>query len=99
TAAAYEKSQKKGGGKKSPKAPAFPLPRGWYFGPKSGPKQSVSGYYSHRSDLRRWQQRMKDRGWSITPDGLYGSRTASVARAFQKEKGLAVDSLIGNDTW
>lgn len=99
TASAYEASQKKGSGKKSPKAPAFPLPRGWYFGPKSGPKQSVSGYYSHRSDLRRWQQRMKDRGWSITPDGLYGNRTASVARAFQKEKGLAVDSLIGNDTW
>ena len=81
------------------KAPKFPLPKGYYFGPKSGPKSSVSGYYSHRSDLKRWQQRMKDRGWSITPDGLYGPRTATVARKFQAEKKLAVDSLIGRRTW
>ena len=81
------------------KAPKFPLPKGYYFGPKSGPKSSVSGYYSHRSDLKRWQQRMKDRGWSITPDGLYGPRTATVARKFQAEKKLAVDSLIGKRTW
>src|SRR5699024_4989900 len=84
---------------KTPSAPKFPLPKGWYFGPKSGPKSSVSGYYSHRSDLKRWQQRMKDRGWSITPDGLYGPRTATVARKFQAEKKLAVDSLIGKRTW
>ncbi|MEJ1087062.1 N-acetylmuramoyl-L-alanine amidase [Microbacterium sp. Mu-80] len=82
------------------KAPAFPLPNDdWYFGPKSGPKQSVSGYYSHRSDLRRWQQRMKDRGWDINPDGLYGPQTRSIAVAFQKEKRLRVDGLIGASTW
>src|SRR5699024_7106742 len=80
-------------------APRYPLPRGHYFGPKSGPVSSVSGYYSHRSDLRRWQQRMNDRGCTITADGLYGPRTKSVAIAFQREKGLAVDGLIGPDTW
>ena len=84
---------------KTPNAPKFPLGSNEYFGPKSGPNNSVSGYYSHRSDLRRWQQRMKDRGWSITPDGLYGNRTATVARKFQAEKGLAVDGLIGRRTW
>lgn len=81
------------------KAPKFPLKRGWYFGPKSGPASSVSGYYSHRSDLKRWQARMEDRGWTITPDGLYGNRTATVARKFQAEKGLSRDSLIGRKTW
>ena len=80
-------------------APAFPLPRGSYFGPKSGPAQSVSGYYSHREDLRRWQQRMHDRGWQITVDGLYGPNTEQNAREFQAEKGLTVDGLIGRDTW
>jgi hypothetical protein len=80
-------------------APPFPLPRGWYFGPKSGPEESVSGFYSHREDLRRWQQRMKDRGWAINPDGLYGSETAGVAHAFQVEKHLDMDSLIGPETW
>ena len=93
------KWKRKGKKPKTPSAPKFPLPKGWYFGPKSGPKSSVSGYYSHRSDLKRWQQRMKDRGWSITPDGLYGPRTATVARKFQAEKNLAVDSLIGRKTW
>lgn len=80
-------------------APAFPLPSGSYFGPKSGPAQSVSGYYSHRNDLAQWQTRMSARGWTITADGLYGPQTASVATHFQREKGLAVDGLIGPQTW
>ena len=80
-------------------APPFPLPNGSYFGPRSGPAKSVSGYYSHREDLRVWQQRMKDRGWRITPDGLYGDETARVAKGFQAEKGLAADGLVGRDTW
>ncbi|GAA1456988.1 hypothetical protein GCM10009603_05070 [Nocardiopsis exhalans] len=81
------------------KVPPFPLPRGSYFGPKEGPNQSVSGFYSHRSDLRRWQKQMLVRGWSIDADGLYGPQTARVARQFQAEKGLSVDSLIGPATW
>ncbi len=81
-------------------APDYPLPSGSYFGPKSGPIESVSGYYSHREDLRRWQQRMKDRGWFIAADGLYGSETAGVAHAFEVEKYLTVDvGLIGPEVW
>lgn len=83
----------------APAHPAFPLPSGAYFGPKSGPAKSVSGYYSHRDELRSWQQRMRDRGWTITPDGLYGPDTKRVATGFQKEKGLQVDGLIGVRTW
>jgi len=87
------------GGAPAAAAPAFPLPWNWYFGPKSGPRESVSGYYSHREDLRRWQQRMRDRGWTINPDGLYGDQTGDVAEAFQREKGLTVDRKIGPATW
>lgn len=79
--------------------PPFPLPAGAYFGPKTGPRESVSGYFSHREDLKRWQQRMKDRGWNINPDGLYGDQTGDVAEAFQREKGLTVDRKIGPQTW
>lgn len=97
----------KGGGSPSPapdpkpgtKAPKYPLPPGYYFGPKSGPYYSISGYYSHREDLRRWQRRMAERGWRIDADGLYGDQTRGVAVAFQREKGLAVDGLIGPATW
>lgn len=83
-------------------APPFPLPHNWYFGPKSGPRESVSGYYSHREDLRRWQQQMQHRGWDFSNwgcDGLYGDETAGNCRAFQREKGLTVDGLIGPVTW
>lgn len=80
-------------------APAFPLPAGYYFGPKVGPKESVSGFYSYRNEFKQWQQRMKDRGWAINPDGLYGSESENIARLFQTEKGLGVDGLIGPETW
>lgn len=83
-------------------APAFPLPLGWYFGPKTGPRESVSGYFSHRDDLHRWQQRMKDRGWNIGPngaDGFYGDDTKRVAEGFQRDKGGHVDGLVGRWTW
>lgn len=82
-------------------APAFPLPAGSYFGPRFplSNRSSVSGFYSHRGDLMRWQQRMKDRGWPIDPDGLYGDQTGDVTEAFQREKGLVPDRRIGPATW
>lgn len=87
-------------------APAFPLPAGQYFGPDGDPN-AISGYHSYSGELRQWQQRMADRGWPITVDGLYGyvgdttprGNTAEVAGAFQQEKGLTVDRLIGPATW
>ena len=83
----------------TPAAPPFPLPAGHYFGWKAGPKESVSGYFSHRGDLGHWQQRMKARGWVIEPDGLYGPQTNKVTVQFQREKGLKVDGRIGPATW
>jgi peptidoglycan hydrolase-like protein with peptidoglycan-binding domain len=80
-------------------APRFPLAAGYYFGPKSGPAQSVSGYYSHRADLKVWQARMAQRGWKITVDGLFDSQDAAVATAFQREKHLSVDGRVGPATW
>lgn len=85
-------------------APPFPLPLGYYYGPLEGPKQSISGRYktdtaAMRAGLRTWQQRMRDRGWTISPDGYYGPQTRSVAIAFQREKGLTADGLIGPATW
>lgn len=89
-----------------PAVPAFPLPAGKYFGPEADPN-SISGYHSYNAELKQWQQRMKDRGWPITVDGLYGFKgdttprgnTAEVTVAFQKEKGLTPDGLIGPKTW
>ncbi|HCG55315.1 MULTISPECIES: peptidoglycan-binding protein [Brevibacterium] len=81
------------------KAPAFPLPSGHYFGPKSGPANSHSGYYNHREHLRVWQKQMQKRGWTIKADGLWGSETSKVAGQFQKQKHLGYDKLVGPETW
>lgn len=91
--------------KPTTKAPAFPLPAGYYFGPRSGPAQSVSGMVAPyggpngSAGLKQWQQQMKNRGNAITVDGKYGDETARIAGNFQKQVGLTVDKLIGPATW
>jgi hypothetical protein len=87
-------------------APAFPLPRGFYFGPRSGPFNSISGWFQRLPNRKRghrgllaWQERMAARGWAITPDGLWGTQTEDVLAAFQAEKGLRVDRRLGPLSW
>lgn len=47
----------------------------------------------------QWQQQMKNRGWTITVDDMYGSQSTNVCRQFQAEKGLTVDGIVGPITW
>jgi hypothetical protein len=57
---------------------------------------------SHNSthgDVRTWQQQMYTRGWSISVDQIFGPQSETVCRQFQAEKGLAVDGLVGPQTW
>lgn len=90
--------------------PPFPLPVSQWFGPEQGGPNSVSGWHGNREGLRMWQAKMIERGWNFGPDGadgLYGPKgssstdtyTGNNAKAFQKEKGLVVDGLIGPETW
>ncbi|MFP3987129.1 N-acetylmuramoyl-L-alanine amidase [Streptomyces sp. E11-3] len=51
------------------------------------------------SSARTWQQRMRDRGWNIAVDGAYGEGSRRVCLAFQEEKGLIVDGVVGEKTW
>jgi hypothetical protein len=68
--------------------PAFP-----------GEYLSVKSPMLHDNNVREWQQRMHDRGWTITVDGWYGPASANVCRAFQQEKGLQSDGIVGPITW
>jgi peptidoglycan hydrolase-like protein with peptidoglycan-binding domain len=70
--------------------PKFPLGSGRWFG-KGG---ILSGH-----NFDDWQRQMRNRGWSIGVDGAYGPESEKVARLFQREKGLAVDGLVGGLTW
>ncbi|GAA4379420.1 hypothetical protein GCM10023088_41670 [Actinomadura verrucosospora] len=51
-------------------------------------------------DVRTWQDKMFKRGWtSLVVDGIYGTHSEEVCAAFQKEKGLNVDGIVGPQTW
>lgn len=54
----------------------------------------------HGDDVKQWQQRIRDRGWSaMQADGWYGAGSAGICLAFQREKRLTADQIVGRDTW
>lgn len=51
---------------------------------------------------RQVQQRLIDRGWNVGPagaDGMFGKDTDKTVRAFQSEKNLIPDGVVGPLTW
>lgn len=77
---------------------SFPLPAGHYYGPYSGPEQSISG--SGRNDAQ-WRAGLASAQTvlGVPADGYYGPITAAATRAWQSAHGLVVDELIGPATW
>lgn len=58
----------------------------------------------HGTDVKRWQDRMKARGWKITADGWYGAQSEDVCEAFQRDSTahgwkLTADGKVGPATW
>lgn len=82
------------------KAPAYPLPAKHWYGLESKNPRNHSGYYTRdQAGVRKIQARLKQRGWTISVDGIYGPETTEVVRRFQQEKHLTVDGLTGPETW
>ena len=42
---------------------------------------------------------LRQRGFNLTADQVYGPVTAGRVRDFQKSKNLSVDGIVGNQTW
>lgn len=92
-----------------PSAPRWPFGPDDYLGTPRPDSHCHSGYYSsvdaHVVGLV--QQRLKDRGWTITVDDRYGlnvatlnqGQTPKVIHAFQAEKGIPADFLCGPVTF
>ena len=65
-----------------------------------GRNLALTSPFMRGSDVSTWQNQMRHRGWSkLNVDGVYGPSSAQVCRAFQKEKGLLVDGIVGSLTW
>jgi len=89
-------------------APPWPFHNYQFIGPEGLGDESISGHHGGSEHVRRFQQRLKDRGWTITADGrasytkervIVNSQTGKVARAFQREKGLPATGGIDARTW
>ena len=58
-------------------------------------RQGLRGSY-----VRFLQQLLESKFYPVgTIDGIFGSNTASAVRAFQSANGLAVDGIVGPNTW
>jgi D-alanyl-D-alanine carboxypeptidase/Putative peptidoglycan binding domain len=60
---------------------------------------NVDNPHMNCDTVGHWQKQMKKRGWTIAVDGDYGNRSEQVCRAFQREKRLHVDGILGPKTW
>lgn len=93
---------KKTSNKVAKKAPTFPLPSGHWYGVESSDPRNHSGFYpKDRIGIQIWQERMLDRGWAGIgkADGIFGTKSQTVAKQFQAEKRLKVDGAVGATTW
>lgn len=79
-----------GGGSAPPATGTAPQMTADYFG---------QSHNARHGDVRTWQQQMRNRGWSIDVDQVYGPGSERVCRQFQAEKGLGADGLVGPKTW
>ena len=57
------------------------------------------GYGSKGNEVRELQNRLNQRGYNLTVDGDFGSKTLEAVKQYQKSNGLAVDGIVGKNTW
>jgi lysozyme len=49
--------------------------------------------------VKLWQGRIKERGYIIDCDGVYGPQSKAACIAFQRDHGLVADGIVGRATW
>lgn len=45
------------------------------------------------------QSQLRESGYTVTVDGVFGSGTATAVRSFQSANGLGADGIVGDNTW
>lgn len=57
-------------------------------------------YGSRGADVTYLQQQLNAKGYNVgSVDGIYGNKTLVAVKAYQKDKGLTVDGIVGPKTW
>lgn len=62
-------------------------------------EETLSRYGSSGSEVRNIQTKLKNWGYyKGSVDGVYGSRTVSAVKSFQRKNGLTADGIAGPST-
>jgi len=51
------------------------------------------------TNVRKVQYLLRERGYSLVPDGFYGLRTEGKVREFQAHEDMRIDGVVGSKTW
>ena len=51
------------------------------------------------SSVEELQRLLNQNGYSLAEDGVFGSETQAAVRDYQRKNGLAVDGIVGTNTW
>lgn len=62
-------------------------------------KYSQVKYGSSGSDVKTLQELLNGNGYSLDVDGVYGSKTQAAVKDYQQKNKLAVDGIVGENTW
>ena len=60
---------------------------------------STISYGSSGSDVKKLQESLNNHGYNLVVDGQFGSKTQAAVRDYQSKNGLAVDGIVGANTW
>ena len=56
-------------------------------------------YGSKGSDVTELQKLLNNNGYNLSVDGDFGSKTQAAVKDYQQKNGLAVDGIVGTNTW
>ena len=56
-------------------------------------------YGSQGSDVTELQKLLNQNGYSLAEDGIFGTKTQEAVKNYQQKNNLAVDGVVGTNTW
>ena len=56
-------------------------------------------YGSSGNDVKKLQEALNKKGYSLTVDGEFGEKTRNAVRDYQRKNNLTVDGIVGENTW